>query len=111
VDKSVKLWDVASRQNVATLKGHESYVLSVAFSPDGKTLASGSYDKSVKLWDVATRQHVVTLKGHESYVLSVAFSPDGKTLASAGGDGEKKDFAIRLWFAATDEEVARQRNR
>jgi energy-coupling factor transporter ATP-binding protein EcfA2 len=111
-DQSVKLWDVSSRQNVATLKGHESSVRSVAFSPDGKTLATGSSDQSVKLWDVSSRQNVATLKGHEDSVWSVAFSPDGKTLASAGGDIDgKKDFAIRLWFAATDEEVARQRNR
>ena len=111
-DRTVKLWDVSSRQQLATLKGHEAAVWSVAFSPDGKTLASGSSDNSVKLWDVSSGQNVATLKGHEAAVSSVAFSPDGKTLASAGGDIRgKKDFAIRLWFAATDEEVARQRNR
>ncbi|MGH9767872.1 MAG: WD40 repeat domain-containing protein [Blastocatellia bacterium] len=60
------------------------------------------------LWRAAHHE-TQTLKGHESSGLSVAFSPDGKTLASAGGDREKKDFAIRLRFAATDEEVARHR--
>jgi WD40 repeat protein len=55
-DDTVKLWDVASRQNVTTLKDHEAYVTSVAFSPDGKTLASGSGDKRVKLWNVASRK-------------------------------------------------------
>jgi WD40 repeat protein len=49
------------------------------------------------------------LKGHKGPVISVAFSPDCKALASAGGGNEKKDFAIRLWFAATDEDVERQR--
>jgi len=64
VDNTIKLWDVESRQLVATLTGHASYVNSVAFSPDGSLLASGSYDKSIKLWDVSTKQLVATLTGH-----------------------------------------------
>ncbi|MER6174995.1 hypothetical protein [Streptosporangium sp. NPDC001681] len=51
-DKSVKLWDVAARNTVATLTGHTGEVFSVAFSPDGTTLATGSADKSVKLWPI-----------------------------------------------------------
>jgi WD40 repeat protein len=63
----------------------------VAFSPDGKTLASGSDDNTIKLWDVATGKEQATLKGHTAWVASVAFSPDGKTLASGG------DTTVRLW--------------
>jgi hypothetical protein len=81
---------------VATLAGHRNDVFAVAFSPDGKTLASGSSDNTARLWDVATRRGTVTLTGHTDEVAAVAFSPDGKTLAS-GSDEE----AVRLWNVAT----------
>lgn len=63
--------------------GHESGVKSVAFSPDSKTLASGSWDRSIKLWDPTTGKEKATLYGHAKDVFSVAWRPDGKTLASA----------------------------
>jgi WD40 repeat protein len=90
----VKLWDPATGTAVSTLSGHAGVVSSVAFSPDGRLLASaGSTDKTVKLWDPATGTAVSTLSGHAGVVSSVAFSPDGRLLASASGD-----MTVRLWL-------------
>ena len=102
-DGTVRLWDVATRAEVATLKGHTGKVTSVAFSPNGATLASagGWRDPTVRLWDVATRAEVATLKGHTGGVTSVAFSPDGATLASGGGDS-----TVNLWDVATRTYIA-----
>ncbi|KAJ6024792.1 hypothetical protein N7540_005589 [Penicillium herquei] len=79
-----------------TLEGHSNYVNSVAFSPDGLTLASGSRDNTIKLWDTATGTQRQTLEGHSNWVHSVAFSPDGLTLASGS-----RDKTIKLWDTAT----------
>src|SRR5581483_4053961 len=73
-------------------KGHGGLVFSVAFSPDGKVLATGSFDGTVKLWDFAAGKELHVLKGHTDQVYSVAFSPDGTMLASGS-----KDKTIRLW--------------
>ena len=100
-DDTVKLWDMTTRQNIATFKGHASSVSSVAFSPDGNTLVSGSSDDTVKLWDMTTRQNIATFEGHASIVNSVAFSPDGNTLASGSSDG-----TVKLWDMTTRQNIA-----
>jgi eukaryotic-like serine/threonine-protein kinase len=78
-----------------TLKGHGASVESVAFSPDGQRLASGSYDQTVKIWDSATGKELFDLKGHSGPVTSVAFSPDGQRLAAGERDG-----TVKIWNSA-----------
>jgi WD40 repeat protein/serine/threonine protein kinase len=84
--------DGLHRQLSATLRGHEDWVYQVAFSPDGKTLATASKDRTVRLWDVETRKSLAVLRGHRDEVNAVAFSPCGSFLAT-GSDDE----TVRVW--------------
>ncbi|MGF2036143.1 MAG: caspase family protein [Nostoc sp. CmiVER01] len=82
------------------LEGHDTLVYSVAFSPDGKMIASGSWDKTVKLWNAATGKEITTLNGHSFSIWGLAFSPDSKTIASASADA-----TVKLWNTATGKEI------
>jgi WD40 repeat protein/tRNA A-37 threonylcarbamoyl transferase component Bud32 len=99
-DKTIKLWNLATGEEIRTLTGHSSSVYSVAISPDGKTLASGSGDKTIKLWNLETGEQIRTLTGHSNLVDSVAISPDGKTLASGSWDD-----TIKLWNLETGKQI------
>jgi serine/threonine protein kinase/WD40 repeat protein len=93
-DTTIKLWDLVTEQELATLEGHTSHVTHVAFSPDGKTLASTSWDHTARLWQVESRKEIGTLQ-HPGIVWSAVFSPDGETLAT------NADTVVNLWDVAT----------
>jgi WD40 repeat protein len=76
--------------------GHEDTVTSVAFSPDGQRLATGSDDKTARVWDLATGTELLRLAGHEGDVTSVAFSPDGQRLATGSQDGTARAWDVDL---------------
>ena len=83
------------QRSIATIQGHKDAILSVAFSPDGSTIATGSYDKLVKLWDAATGKELRTLKEHSDAVYSVAFLPGGTQLVSGAGDRTLKIWDVQ----------------
>ena len=92
-------------QLLIILEGHKGSINSITFSPDGQTLASGSWDETIRLWNINTGKLLKTLEGHESNVTSVTFSPDGQTLASGSWHSGRwgMDDIIRLWNVNTGE--------
>ncbi|MBN4000556.1 serine/threonine-protein kinase [Nostoc sp. LPT] len=113
-DRTIRLWQIAALKGsqrelqnrpcyslLSTLSGHAWAVLTVAFSPDGQILATGSDDNTIKLWEVNTGQLICTLVGHSWSVVAVAFTADGETLLSASCDK-----TVKLWRVSTAEEIA-----
>jgi len=98
-DSTIYLWDSKRGRKPVALTGHSREVRAIAFSPDGKLLASGGVDKTIKLWNVETGRDFRTFK-HSGYVFSVAFSPDGKQLAAGSADS-----IIKLWEVGTGKEL------
>ncbi|MEH1871403.1 serine/threonine-protein kinase [Nostoc sp.] len=112
-DRTIRLWRIPALESsqtepqnrpcyslLSTLSGHAWAVLTVAFSPDGQILATGSDDNTIKLWEVNTGQLICTLVGHSWSVVAVAFTADGETLLSASCDK-----TVKLWRVSTAEEI------
>ncbi|MBA4191035.1 MAG: hypothetical protein C0467_23870 [Planctomycetaceae bacterium] len=93
VDYSVKVYGLEKRQQRLELKGHKGQVSAVAFSPDGETIATGSWDQTVKLWDAATGRERTTFRWPIGRVYCLAYAPDGLRLA-AGGDGDRGSVVV-----------------
>ncbi|HEX5735508.1 MAG TPA: caspase family protein [Blastocatellia bacterium] len=98
---AIKLWDAETGSELNTFAGHNNFVNVLAFSHDGRVLASGSYDSTVKLWDTATGRETRSLAGHTGAVVAIAFSPDGRFVVSGSYDGSAK-----LWNAGSGELLA-----
>ncbi len=93
-------WQRPLPRESTKLKGHGDAVTALAFSPDGKSLASGSRDKSIRLWNMAAASELRKLQGHEEWIGCVSFSPNGQTLASCAWES-----VVRLWDVASGKEI------
>lgn len=93
---TVQIWNAATGSPLLSYHGHVSRITTVAWSPDGQEIASGSADKTVQVWNAFTGRLLLTYRGHADVVTSVAWSPDGKEIASAS-----QDKTIQVWNATT----------
>lgn len=100
-DRSIRVWDAKTGQELNCLWGHEKAVASVAYSPNGCWIASGSDDQTVRLWEAETGREFACLLGHEHAVAGVVFSPDGQRIASASWDK-----TVRVWHIEARQELA-----
>ncbi len=93
-------WQPKTHMALKTLRGHLDRVTSVAFSPDGQRVVTGSRDQTAKVWEAASGKELLTLKGHSGQVMSVAFSPDGQRIVTGS-----QDHTAKVWEAASGKEL------
>jgi nucleoside phosphorylase len=101
MDRTLKVWDLATRQPIATWQAGDHRVRACAVTPDGERVVSASWDHTLKVWDLATGQPVATLKGHDHWVRACAVTPDGRYVVSAS-----LDTTLKVWDLATGHPVA-----
>lgn len=99
-DRSVKVWDAATGEELVKLTGHTAGVMQAVFSPDGTKIFSGSSDRTVRVWDAASGEELWIARGHADGVSSLAVAPDGARLVTGS-----KDDTIKVWDAASGEEL------
>lgn len=102
-DRAIRIWDVESGKELATIEDHADWIFDIAFSPDGKRLASASRDKTSKVFDAVKKESIVTFPGHAQTVYTVAFAHDGKSVFTGG-----EDNLIRAWKPDEDGKQVRQ---
>lgn len=96
----IKLWNVTTKQVARTIVGHNDCIYAAVFSPDGKTLATSSYDKLIKIWNVETGEEIRTLKDHIDAIYALQFTHDGTRLVSGAADR-----SVKIWNPATGERL------
>lgn len=97
-DEDVQIWDAHSGDLIRCLPGHVGGLRCVAFSPDGRRIASAGLDQTIKIWDAQTGDELLTLRGHTDLINCLAFSADGRHLASTS-----LDATVRIWDAEPDQ--------
>ena len=110
-DGSIKTWQLPNGTFDRSWDAHKSLIYGMAISADNRYLVSGSDDKTVKVWDRSTGKLIHQLNGHQNTVYGISISADSKMIASGSFDPVKKQGIIRLWFAASEEDITRQRSK
>ncbi len=103
-DNTVRLWDVDTGKELRRFEGHRSFVVAVAFSPDGRRALSASYDETLRVWDVESGKELRRLQGPENAIRNAAFSPDGRWALTGG---TTRPHTMRLWDLESGKELDR----